>query len=117
MQTTGDDADDDNRDDNADDDADINTDNNTAVLTMDDDADDNTQEVKMKIGLSGNIKLGCACDNASVRCKAPSSARLRERSQTLATTHPDVIAHTDATNEGKKRNFVSEKEVDVIAMH
>jgi hypothetical protein len=32
-------------------------------------------------------------------------------------THPDVIAHTDATNEGNKRNFVSEKEVDVVAMH
>ncbi len=31
-------------------------------------------------------------------------------------THPDVIAHTDATNEGKKCNFVSEKEVDVVAM-
>ncbi len=31
-------------------------------------------------------------------------------------THPDVIAHTDATNEGNKRNFVSEKEVDVVAM-
>jgi hypothetical protein len=27
-----------------------------------------------------------------------------------------VIAHTDATNEGNKRNFVSEKEVDVVAM-
>ncbi len=32
-------------------------------------------------------------------------------------THPDVIAHTDATNEGNKCNFVSEKEVDVVAMH
>jgi hypothetical protein len=32
-------------------------------------------------------------------------------------THPDVIALTDTTNEGKKRNFVSEKEVDVVAMH
>ncbi len=31
-------------------------------------------------------------------------------------THPDVIAHTDAINEGNKRNFVSEKEVDVVAM-
>jgi hypothetical protein len=28
-----------------------------------------------------------------------------------------VIAHTDATNEGNKRNFVSEKEVDVVATH
>ncbi len=28
-----------------------------------------------------------------------------------------MIAHTDATNEGNKRNFVSEKEVDVVAMH
>jgi hypothetical protein len=28
-----------------------------------------------------------------------------------------VIAHTDATNEGNKCNFVSEKEVDVIAIH
>jgi hypothetical protein len=28
-----------------------------------------------------------------------------------------VIAHTDATNEGNKCNFVSEKEVDVVAMH
>jgi hypothetical protein len=27
-----------------------------------------------------------------------------------------VIAHTDATNEGNKHNFVSEKEVDVVAM-
>jgi hypothetical protein len=27
-----------------------------------------------------------------------------------------VIAHTDATNEGNKCNFVSEKEVDVVAM-
>jgi hypothetical protein len=27
-----------------------------------------------------------------------------------------VIAHTDATNEGNKRNFVSEKEVDDVAM-
>jgi hypothetical protein len=31
--------------------------------------------------------------------------------------NPDVIAHTDATNEGNKSNFVSEKEVDVVAMH
>ncbi len=85
MQTTGDGADDDNRDDNADDDADINTDNNAAVLTMDDYADNNAREVKTKIGLSGNIKLGCACDNASVRCKTPSSVCLRERRQTLAT--------------------------------
>ncbi len=86
MQTTGDDADDDDRDDNADDDADINTDNNAAVLTMDDNADDDVWEVKKKIGLSGNIKLGCACDNASVLCKTPSSAPLRrERRQTLAT--------------------------------
>ncbi len=88
TQTTGDDAYDDDRDDNADDDADINTDNNAAVLTMDDDADDDAREVKTKIGLSGNIKLGCACDNASVRCKTPSSARLRERRQTLATHIP-----------------------------
>jgi hypothetical protein len=28
-----------------------------------------------------------------------------------------VIAHTDARNEGNKHNFVSEKEVDVVAMH
>ncbi len=88
TQTTGDDADDYDRDDNADDDGDINTDNNAAVLTMDDDKDDNAQEVKAKIGLSGNIKLGCACNNASVRCKTPSSARLRERRQTLATQIP-----------------------------
>jgi hypothetical protein len=27
-----------------------------------------------------------------------------------------VIAHTDATNEGNKCSFVSEKEVDVVAM-
>jgi hypothetical protein len=32
-------------------------------------------------------------------------------------THPDVIAHTDATNKVNKRNFVSEKEIDVVAMH
>jgi hypothetical protein len=69
MQTTGDNADDDNRDDNADNDADINTDNNAAVLTMDDNADNNAREVKAKIGLSGNIKLGCTCNNASVWCK------------------------------------------------
>ncbi len=109
TQTTGDNADNDDRDDNTDDDADINTDNNASVLTMDDDADEDAREVKTKIGLSGNIKLGCACNNASVRCKTPSSARLRERRQTLATTHPDVIAHTDATNEGNKCNFVSEE--------
>ncbi len=85
MQTTGDDAEDDNRDDNTDDDADINTDNNAAVLTMDDDADNNAREVKTKIGLSGHIKLGCACNNASVCCKTPSSAPLRERRQSLPT--------------------------------
>jgi hypothetical protein len=79
AQTTGDDADNDNRDDNSDDDADINTDSNAAVLMMDDDADGNAREVKMKIGLSGNIKLGCACNNASIWCKTPSSVRLRER--------------------------------------
>jgi hypothetical protein len=88
TQTMGDNADDDNWDDNADDDADINTDNNATVLTMDDDAIDDAREVKTKIGLSGNIKLGCACDNAFVRCKTPSSARLRERRQTLATHIP-----------------------------
>jgi hypothetical protein len=88
TQTTGDDADDNDRDDNADDDADINTDNNAAVLMMDDDADNNAREVKTKIGLSGNIKLGCACDNASVRCKTPLSARLRERRQTRITHIP-----------------------------
>ncbi len=27
-----------------------------------------------------------------------------------------MIAHTDATNEGNKRNFVSEKEVEVVAI-
>ncbi len=27
-----------------------------------------------------------------------------------------MIAHADATNEGNKRNFVSEKEVDVVSM-
>jgi hypothetical protein len=32
-------------------------------------------------------------------------------------THPDVIAHTDTTNEGNKCNFLSKKEVDVVAMH
>ncbi len=82
----GDDADDDDRDDNTDNDADINTDNNAAVLTMDNDAEDYAREVKTKIGLSGNIKLGCACNNASVRCKTPSSASLHERRQT-PTTH------------------------------
>jgi hypothetical protein len=88
MQTTGDDADDDDREDNADNDADINTDNNAAVLMMEDDADDDTREVKTKIGLSGNIKLGCPCDNTSVQCKNPLSVRLRERRQTLATHIP-----------------------------
>ncbi len=88
TQTMGDNADYDDRDNNADDDADINTDNNAAVLKMDDDADDNAREVKTKIGLSGNIKLGCAYDNASVQCKTPLSARLRERWQTLATHIP-----------------------------
>jgi hypothetical protein len=88
TQTTGDDADNNVRDNNTDDDADINTDNNAAVLMMDDNADDNAWEVKMKIELSGNIKLGCACDNASIRCKTPSSARLRERRQTLTTHTP-----------------------------
>ena len=88
TQTTGDDTDDDDRDDNADNDADINTDNNAAVLTMDNDADDNAREVKTKIGLSGNIKLGCPCDNTSVQCKNPLSVRLRERRQTLATHIP-----------------------------
>ncbi len=87
MQTTSDNADIDDRDDNAEDDADINTDDNAAVLTMDDDADNNAREVKTKIGLSGNIKLGCACNNASVRCKIPSSTHLRKRRQTLATHH------------------------------
>ncbi len=116
MQTTGDNADNDDRDDNADDNADINTDNNATVLMMDDDADKYAREVKTKIGLSSNIKLGCACDNVSVRCKTPSSRCLRKRRQTIA-THPNVIAHTDATNEGNKCNFVSEKEVDVVAMH
>jgi hypothetical protein len=84
AQTMGDDADNNDRDNNADNDADINTDNNATVLTMDNDADDNAQEVKMKIGLSGNIKMGCTCDNNSVRCKTPSSAHLRKRGQTLA---------------------------------
>ncbi len=88
TQITGDDAYNDDRDDNADNDADINTDNNAAVLTMDDDAEDNAREVKANIGLSGNIKLGCACDNASIRCKTLLSARLRERRQTLATHIP-----------------------------
>jgi hypothetical protein len=31
-------------------------------------------------------------------------------------THPNVIAQTDATNEGNKRNFVSEKKVEVVAI-
>jgi hypothetical protein len=88
MQTTGDDADDDDRDDNADNNADINTDNNAVVLTMDDDADNDAREVNTKIGLSGNIKLGCACNNASVWCKTPLSTRLRKRRQTLATHIP-----------------------------
>jgi hypothetical protein len=88
MQTIGEDTDNDDRDDNADNNADINTDNNTAVLTIDDDADNNAREVKTKIGLSSNIKLGCACNNASVRCKTPSSARLRATRQTLATHIP-----------------------------
>jgi hypothetical protein len=84
----GDDADNDDRDDNAEDNADINTDNNAAVLMMADDADDDDRDVKTKIGLSGNIKLGCACNNASIPCKTPSSTRLRERRQTLATHIP-----------------------------
>jgi hypothetical protein len=88
MQTMGDDADGDDRDDNADEDADINTDNNATVLRMNDNADNDAQEVKTKIGLSDNIKLGCACDNAFVRCKTPSSARLRERRRTLTTHTP-----------------------------
>jgi hypothetical protein len=88
TQTTGDDADDNDRDNNTDKDADINKDNNAAVLTMDNDADDDAREVKTKIGLSGNIKLGCTCDNASVWCKTPSSARLRKRRQTLAAHIP-----------------------------
>ncbi len=90
MQTTGDDADDDDRDDNTDNDVDINTDNNVAVLTMNKDADDDAQEVKTKIGLSGNIKLGCTCNNTSVRCKNPSFARLQcaQKRQTLATHIP-----------------------------
>ncbi len=50
MLTTGDDADDGERDDNADDDVDINTDNNAAVLTMDNDTDDNAREVKQRLG-------------------------------------------------------------------
>ncbi len=85
TQTMGDDADDNDRGNNADNNADINTDNNAVGLTMEDDADDDAQKVKTKIGLSGNIKLGCACDNASVRCKPPSSTRLCKRRQTLAT--------------------------------
>jgi hypothetical protein len=88
TQTTGDNTDDDDRDDNADNDADINTDNNAVVLTMKDDAEDDAREVKTKIGLSGNIELGCACDKASVWCETPSSARLRKRRQTLATHIP-----------------------------
>ncbi len=88
TQTMGDDADNDDRDDNADNNADINTDKNAVVLTMDEDADNEAREVKTKIGLSGNIKLGCACNNASVRCKTPSSACLRKRRQTLATHIP-----------------------------
>jgi hypothetical protein len=88
TQTTGDDADNDDREDNTDANADINTDNNAAVLMMDDDADNNAREVKTKIQLSGNIKLGCACKNASVWCKTPLSARLREIRQTLATHIP-----------------------------
>ncbi len=88
TQTMGDNADNNDRDDNADNDADINTDNNAVVLTMNDDADNNAREVKTKIGLSDNMKLGCACDNASIRCKTPSSACLRKRRQTLATHIP-----------------------------
>ncbi len=88
TQKTDDDADDDDREDNADNDADINTDNNAAVLTMEDDAEDNAWEVKTKIGLSSNIKLGCACKNASVWCKTPLSVHLRKRRQTLATIIP-----------------------------
>jgi hypothetical protein len=116
MQTMGDDADNDNRDDNADNDAGINTDNNAAVLTIDDDADDNAREVKTKIGLSGNIKLGCACKNASVRCKKPVIHALAREKANSRNTHPNVIAHTNTMNEGNKCNFVSEKEVDVVAM-
>ncbi len=88
IQTMGDDADNDDRDDNTDEDADINTDNNAAVLTMDDDANNNARVVKTKIGLSGNIKLGCACDNASIRCKTPSSARLHKRRKTTRKNSP-----------------------------
>ncbi len=88
MQTTGDDADNNDRDDNPDDDADINTDNNATMLMMDDHAEDNAREVKTKIGLSGNIKLGYACKNASVWCKTPLSAHLHKRRQTLATHIP-----------------------------
>ncbi len=54
TQTTGDDTDNDDRDDNTDNNADINTGNNAAVLTMDDDADDDAWEVKKMIGLSSN---------------------------------------------------------------
>jgi hypothetical protein len=42
-------------------------------------------------------------------------ALAREKANSRS-THPDVIAHTDATNEGNKRNFVSEKKVDVVGM-
>ncbi len=88
MQTTGDDADHNNRDNNADNNADINTDNNATMLRIDEDADDNAQEMKTKIRLSSNIKLGCACNNASVRCKNPTSTRLPKRRQILATHIP-----------------------------
>ncbi len=52
----------------------------------------------------------CTVQNPLVRALA------REKANSC-NTHPDVIAHTDAMNEGNNRNFVSEKEVDVVAMH
>ncbi len=46
----------------------------------------------------------------------PLVCALAQEKANSCNTHLDVIAHTDAKNEGNKRNFVSEKEVDVVAM-
>jgi hypothetical protein len=51
----------------------------------------------------------CTVQNHLVRALAQEKAN-------SPNTHPNVIAHTDPTNEGNKCNFVSEKKVDVVAM-
>jgi hypothetical protein len=48
--------------------------------------------------------------------KNPLVRTLAQEKANSRNTHPDVIAHTDAKNEGNKRNFVFEKEVDVVVM-